>query len=132
MILSLHLKRSICMKKLFIALIVLAGLVYLLFSTFFVDMQINKYADKEIVIEQQAIANGWIPSILPESSFDIVETHNIDKNTLFGSFKYKEVDEKVFMKNLSKLNDDSNTSTWKNFLFRVDSKKNVVKFRNKP
>jgi len=120
------------MKKLLIAMVVLAGLVYLLFSTFFVDVQINKYADKSIVLKQQAIQNGWVPSILPESAFEIVETHDIDKNTLLGSFKYKEQDEKPFIENLSALNDEKNTLVWKNFLFRIDTKKNIVKFRNKP
>ena len=119
------------MYKLLIALIVLIGLVYLLFSTFFVDVQINKYTDKAVVIEQQAIKNGWVPSILPESAFKIVETHDIDKNTVFGSFKYKEDDEKSFTQNLTTLNNDKNTQTWENFLFRVDTQKNMVKFRNK-
>jgi len=120
------------MKKLLIALVVLAGLIYLLFSTFFVDVQINKYADKTIVIEQKAIDNGWIPSILPESAFDIAETHDIEKGTLFGSFKYKETDENSFLQHLTAINDEKNTQTWENFLFRIDTEKNMVKFRNKP
>ena len=119
------------MNKLLIALLVVAGLVYLLFSTFFVDVQINKYQDKATVIDQEAIKNGWVPSILPESAFDIVETHDIDKNTLFGSFKYKEDDEKSFMQNLIEQNDEKHTLTWEHYLFRVDTEKNMVKFRNK-
>jgi len=120
------------MKKLLIALLAVVGMVYLLFSTFFVDVQINKYADKSIVKEHKMIEKGWIPSILPESAFDIAETHDVDKNTVFGSFKYKEEDEKAFIEKLSALNDEKNTQKWENFLFRVDTKKNIVKFRNNP
>lgn len=120
------------MKKLLIAMVVLAGLVYLLFSTFIVDVQINKYADKAVAIEQKAIEKGWVPSILPESAYDIAETHDIDKNTLFGSFKYKEADEKRFLQNLTALNDEQNTTTWGDFLFRINTNKNIVKFKNKP
>ncbi len=120
------------MNKLLIALLVVAGLVYLLFSTFFVDVQINKYQDKATVIDQEAIKNGWVPSILPKSAFNIAETHDLDKNTVFGSFKYKENDEQSFMQHLTALHDEKQTQSWENFLFRVDTKKNIVKFRNNP
>jgi len=116
--------------KLLIAAVVVAGLVYLLFSTFFVDVQINKYTDIAAVKDQQAIEKGWIPAILPKSAYEITETHNIDTNELFGSFKYKEKDEASFIKHLTKDNDD--VLLWGNFLFKVDTKLNLVKFRNKP
>jgi len=111
-------------------MLIIVGLVYFLFSYFFVDIQINKYADIETVKEQQAIEKGWVPSILPLSAYEITETHNIDKNELFGSFKYKEEDEASFMKHLSQ--DSKDVLVWDNFLFKVDTKLNLVKFRNKP
>ena len=76
--------------------------------------------------------DGWVPAILPVSAYEITETHDIDKNELFGSFKYKEADEKAFMSQLSKHSNDTKVPyEWENFLFIVDSEKNSVKFRNK-
>ena len=120
------------MKKLFIAIIAIAGLVYLLFSSLFTDVQINKYENLEVVKEQTAIQRGWIPAILPDSAYDIVETHDIDANTIFGSFNYKEKDEEKFLQNLTTLNDSDNTLGWEKFLFKVDTELNKVQFRNKP
>ena len=120
------------MKKLFIAIIAIAGLVYLLFSSLFTDVQINKYEDLEVVKEQKAIQSGWIPAILPDSAYDIVETHDIDANTLFGSFSYKEKDEEKFLQDLTELNNADHMLEWGNFLFKVDTELNQVKFRNKP
>ncbi len=117
--------------KLLIMAFAIAGLIYLLFSVFFVDVQINKYSDIAAVKDQKAVQHGWIPGILPESAYDIAETHNIDKNTLFGSFKYKEEDEEAFLKHLSPMNDEKQTMYWENFLFRVDKEKNLVKYRNR-
>ncbi len=118
-------------KKSLSILVVIAGVVYFLFSSFFADVQINKYEDIEVVKKQKAIQNGWIPAILPKSSYEITETHDIDANTLFGSFKYKEEDEESFMQNLMGMDDDKKTLFWENFLFRVDKTKNIVKFRNR-
>jgi hypothetical protein len=117
--------------KLLITAIVVAGLVYLIFSMFFVDVQINKYTDIATVKEQKAMQKGWVPSILPESAYEITETHDINKNTLFGSFKYKEPDEKAFLTHLFPINDEKKTMYWEDFLFRVDKEKNLVKYRNR-
>ena len=118
--------------KLLIIALAIAGLVYLLFSIFFVDLQINKYTDIKAVKDQQAIQKGWIPAILPETAYEITETHDLDKNELFGSFKYKERDEIPFLKQLQSIGDEKNTLYWEDFLFRVDKEKNRVKFRNRP
>lgn len=118
------------MKKILLAMLAIMGIVYFLFSYFFADIQINKYADIETVKEQQAITKGWVPSILPLSAYEITETHNIDTNELFGSFKYKEKDEISFTKHLTKA--DNDVLQWGDFLFKVDTKLNIVKYRNKP
>ncbi len=120
------------LKKILVIIVVIAGLVYFLLSSFFVDVQINKYEDLEVVKEQTAIQRGWIPAILPNSAFDIVETHDIDTNVILGSFSYKEKDEEKFLQKLTILNDADNTMEWEKFLFRVDTELNKVKFMNKP
>jgi len=120
------------MKNLIIAMIAVAAVVYFLFTAFFADIQINKYETIQAVQDQKAIQKGWIPALLPVSAYDIAETHDIDKNELFGSFRYKEEDEAGLMQNLTPLHDEKNTYMWENFLFRVDTKTNHVKFRNNP
>ena len=105
---------------------------YVVFTQRYSDVQINKYEDIEVVKENKAILNGWVPAILPDSAYDITETHDLDANTLFGSFNYKEQDEAGLMKHLTVKNDMDNTLEWGDFLFRVDKKLNHVKYRNKP
>ncbi|MEA3433068.1 MAG: hypothetical protein U9R13_00640 [Campylobacterota bacterium] len=118
----------------YILLLIVSFLVlgYVVFTQRYSDVQINKYEDIDVVKENKAIQNGWVPAILPDSAYEITETHDLDKNTLFGSFKYKENDEEKFIKNLTVVNDMNNTLEWGIFFFRVDKKLNQVKFRNKP
>ena len=120
------------MKKILIAVALFSILIFLLINHTFEDMQISKYESLEEVKNNTAIQGGWIPAILPESAYDIVESHDLDTNTIFGSFKYKEKDEEIFMQNLTGLNDADHMLEWGNFLFKVDKKLNQVKFRNKP
>jgi len=105
--------------------------VYFILTHYFGDVQINKYDSKAAAQQEQAIQRGWIPSILPESAYEIAETHNLDTNELFGSFYYKEKDEKTFLENLTLMPDMNDTLEWGNFLFLIDKEKNHVKYRNK-
>jgi len=118
-------------KKLLLILILVAGAVYLLFSYFFKDVQINKYDSIEAVRDQSAIQKGWVPAILPESASKIVETHDNDTNIILGSFIYEEKDEVNFIQNLTEMHDEKHTLFWENFLFRVDTSTNKVQFRNR-
>ena len=119
------------LKKMLLAMLGFFVLVYFTLIHYFPDTQINKYPDIQTVMENNATQNGWIPAILPESAYDIAETHDLNANTLFGSFKYKEKDEEKFMENLTVVDDMNNTLEWGNFLFKVDKKLNNVKYRNK-
>ncbi len=118
------------MKKILIAVALFLILILLLINENFEDMQLSKYESIQEVKENTAIEKGLIPAILPESAYEIVESHDLDTNTVFGSFKYKEKDEETFMKNLTEVN-DTNMSAWGNFLFKVDQNLNKVQFRNK-
>ncbi len=106
--------------------------VYFLLTSYLSDAQVNKYSDKETAEENQAIQKGWVPAILPETAYDISETHDLDTNTLFGGFRYKEKDEESLLKNMSTASDTNGTLEWGDFLFKIDREKNRVKFRNKP
>ena len=119
-------------KKMLLAMLVLFALIYFTLTKYYTDVQINKYKDRQVVLENEVIQKGWMPSILPESAYEIRETHDLDANTLFGSFNYKEEDEAVFMQHLTVKPDMNNTLEWGSFLFQVDQEKNYVKFRNKP
>ena len=124
------------MKKMIIASVIFFTLFYFLLnftlSHFFQDMQINKYSNLEEVKTDTAIQRGFIPAILPASASKIVESHDLDTNTIFGSFKYEEKDEETFMQNLTDIHNANLMLEWGNFLFKVDKKLNLVKFRNKP
>ena len=120
------------MKKILFLALSFFVLGYVIFTQRYSDVQINKYQDLEVVKENKAIQKGWVPSILPDSAYDITETHDPDANTIFGNFNYKEQDEAGLMKHLTVKPDMNNTLEWGDFLFRVDKKLNRVKYRNKP
>ena len=113
-------------------MILFSTIFYFTLTQYFGDVQINKYDSKSVVQEEQAIERGWIPGIIPDSAFEIAETHDIDTNEVFGSFKYKQEDEEKLLKELSTVPDSNKTYTWKNFLFKVNRKHKRIKFRNKP
>ena len=115
------------MIKIFFAILSFFVLFYFVLTNYYTDVQINKYKDIQVVKENQVIQKGWIPAILPESAYDIVETHDLDANTLFGSFYYKEKDEAGLMEQLTVKPDTNNTYEWGNFLFKVDKKSKRVK-----
>ena len=119
-------------KKTLLVMLAFFGVFYFALTSYFTDVQINKYEDREVVLKNQVIEKGWIPNILPESASEIRETHDLDANTLFGSFSYKEQDEATLMQHLTVKPDMNNTLEWGDFLFQVDKEKNYVKFRNKP
>jgi hypothetical protein len=119
-------------KKAIIGMILFSAIFYYTLIQYFGDVQINKYDSKVVVQQEQAIEHGWIPGIIPDSAFEIAETHDLDTNIIVGSFKYKEEDEAKFMEVLTTVPDMNQTYTWENFLFKVDKEKKRVKFRNKP
>ncbi|MEA1954746.1 MAG: hypothetical protein U9O24_10185 [Campylobacterota bacterium] len=118
----------------YILLLIVSFLVlgYVVFTQRYSDVQINKYEDIEVVKENKAIKKGWVPAILPDSAYEITETHNLDTNTILGKFNYKEQDEAVFMKHLTLKDGMDDTLEWEDFLFKVDKKSNHVQYRNKP
>ncbi len=116
------------MKKILFVMLLFFGGVYFALTQNFGDVQINKYDSIEAVHSDTAIQRGWIPKVLPLSAHEIVETHDIDTNTNFGTFKYGEKDEENFLSQLSKSNDVYSSEK---FLFKINKEKNEVQFRNK-
>jgi hypothetical protein len=101
---------------------------YFVLTNYYSDIQINKYDSLETVKKQQAIEHGWVPQRLPLSAYNIVETHDVDSNIVFGKFAYKERDEANFLEGLKESN---NTYIGEKFLFKIDKKLNLVDFRNR-
>jgi len=120
------------MKKIIIGTLLFFIAVFFLIRSTFSDVIINKYDNYQTVIDENATQRGWIPSILPKSAYNIAETHDLDKNELFGSFYYKQKEEEDLMSKLTPIADSNGTYSWDSFLFKVDKEKNHVKFRNKP
>ncbi|KYJ85978.1 hypothetical protein [Sulfurovum riftiae] len=120
------------LRNILIAMLLFFVAIYFLLTSYFSDVQINKYPDLQAVKEDKAIEKGWVPDMLPDSAYDIEETHDLDTNQLFGRFYYKEADEGSIMEKLTIVPDMNQTYEWKAYLFKVDREKNQVKYRNKP
>ena len=103
--------------------------VYVLLRSYFPNVAINRYDSFETVQKQKVMEKGWLPKILPLSAYDIVETHDIDNNSVFGKFSYGEKDEEELLTKLKESNNDTYES--EHFLFKIDREKNMVDFRNK-
>ena len=116
------------MKKPLLIILLVFLAIYLVLTSYFPNTEINKYDSLETVQTKKVIEKGWIPKILPASAYDIVETHDVDTNTVFGKFSYKESDEEEF---LSKLKESNEMYEGENFFFKIDKEKNRVDFRNK-
>lgn len=120
------------MKKILIALVLFFIAVFFILKYYFSDTLINKYPDVASVKTDKAIIHGWVPALLPNSAYDIEETHDLDSNQLFGRFFYKERDEAVIIQKLTPVPDMNQTYEWGDFLFRVNKEKNEIRYRNKP
>ncbi len=118
-------------KKLLLLTALIAISIYLIMSAVIKEVEINKYDSLNTVKEQKAIEKGWIPAILPESAYEIIESHDLEAYTTFGSFKYDEKDEANFMQQLTDLNQTDKVLTWGDFLFKVDKSLNLVEFKKK-
>jgi len=114
------------MKKILINFVfLLMSLILLFYILKNTDIQTNTYLNKQEVLKNNAIQKGWIPNILPNSAYDIIETHNIDTNKIYGSFKYLQKDE-IFLTHLASRYKE------KGFTFKINKKKNKVKFYSSP
>lgn len=120
------------LKNILIITVLFFAAVYFMLTNYFTDVQINKYPDIQAVKQDHAIEKGWIPAILPESAYNIEETHDLESNQLFGSFQYKKRDESAIVGKLAPLPDMNATYRWGDFFFKIDTEKHLVKFRNDP
>jgi hypothetical protein len=118
-------------KKILISILFVSLLLYIVLVQYFGDVEINKYTNRDAVLQYKIIEKGWVPAILPKSAYDISETHDIDTNELFGSFYYYDIDEAKLFSKLKLLSDTNETYQWGNFLFKVDREKNYIQYRNK-
>ncbi len=121
-------KKDFLVKKILIIVALVFIAVYLLLRSYFPNVEINRYDSFETVQKQKVMEKGWLPRILPLSAYDIVETHDIDTNNIFGKFSYREKDEEDL---LTKVKESNGIYESEHFLFKIDREKNVVDFRNK-
>ena len=125
-------QRIFIVKKLIIVVFLVVASLYLLMQAFMHDFEVNKYENMAAVHKQKALGHGWLPSLLPASAYDIVETHDIDSNDVFGKFSYKEPDEAALVAKLKPISESNDTLEWGRFLFKIDKKRNLIRFRNRP
>ena len=105
---------------------------YIAINHYLSDIDVNRYKNIKEVHKDRAIERGWIPAILPESAYDITETHNLDTNRLYGRFHYLQKDEVSLLQYLQSIEETNNTYIWQDFLFRLDTTNNIVQYYNTP
>ena len=98
--------------------------IIILFILFHSETMSTTYATKQNALDDKAIKRGWIPDILPNSAFNIHETHNLDTNKVNGSFNYNEMDEKELLKKLN------NKHLFHQFDITIDKAHKKVTFSN--
>jgi hypothetical protein len=79
--------------KNFITVIFLIAVVFILFISYLAifnpEINMESYSSMRQVKSAKAIQRGWIPSSLPESSFGIRVSYNLDLNTGNGEYYFK-------------------------------------------
>jgi hypothetical protein len=65
------------------------------------DTVTAKYSDYLSAKTNKAFVTGWVPKILPRSSRQIEESHNLDTNIGQGTFSFSTFDSKTFEKQLT-------------------------------
>lgn len=56
------------------------------------ETQDKFYSNIDEAIKHGAIEKGWIPNILPRSSSEIYERHDLDTNTVWLRFRFDKID----------------------------------------
>ena len=74
-----------------------------LFLTACDETQRASYATAAAARIDGAIQRGWLPTSLPDSAYDIAESHDLDTNTGGGSFRFDARDADSFRAQLQSL-----------------------------
>ncbi len=92
-------------------LIFLSFLVFL--STIFLlsrcDIVTNTYKTYNDAVSDRLFERGWLPEIIPSSSFNIITQNDLDSNTSEGEFSFFPNDVTTFSSMLIKLSEKPNS-----------------------
>lgn len=86
-------------------LLIIAGSILLLIGAFIArkaigsldqETQLSHYANLPAARQSGIIERGWVPEFLPAGSKDITEIHNLDTNTVTGTFRFPSADLDAF------------------------------------
>jgi hypothetical protein len=92
------------------ALVLLSPLI-LLVTCHYIENPTSRYTTYQAAREAGALDEGrWVPPFLPESTRNIVETHNIDTNALRISFDYSPGDLGRIAQECRRMNDGKNST----------------------
>lgn len=95
-------KISSLVRRIVIVIMIIAAGFWLLNYSVGED-QFNTYPTMQEARESGSIERGWIPEVLPESTFDISEWHNLDVNEGHGKFRFEKNDVKSFEARIQKV-----------------------------
>jgi len=62
-----------------------------------VETTTSHYSNYKKAAEDGVVERGWLPRNLPDSAYDIIETHNIDTNELWVKFQFSQTDINSFL-----------------------------------
>ncbi len=77
---------------LFLFVILVGGFIYLLPN----DTVTTHYATLEAAHDAHLFGRGWLPNILPSSTYDIQTSNHLDSNTSVGKFSFEPSQYKLF------------------------------------
>ncbi len=71
------------------------------------ERESNNFESYQSVVESGLITRGWVPSFIPQSSYDINEHHRVDTASIFVELYFNPKDISYFEKACSLLNDNA-------------------------
>jgi len=71
-----------------VLLVTIGVTVYFIIS----EKETNNFSSYQEAIESGIIQKGWIPSFIPQSSFNIKEHHRVDVPSIYVELEFKEND----------------------------------------
>jgi len=104
-----------------------------------IDSVVSQYGSYKDAEENSVFLRGWLPQIIPKSSFNIYVENNLDLNSSIGEFSFNPSEVRLFLKQLvfhknvgSKYKIYTYTSEHSVWEFKIDTQLGHVEYILKP
>lgn len=95
----------------------LGSLLILLCVTGCGDVVASRYSTRANAEASRLFQRGWLPAIIPESSFNIVTRNNLDINTSRGEFYFDRKHLPTFLSHLTKKTPSASEGRYQDYLY---------------